>query len=121
MLIKTNRNFFDIVTGDYRKAGDEFEVSQERYDELNAKIPGFVTKLNLKKEVINEDEEIEDDTEVPSEDAEDVDTNETEEESDEVKDIDDLTVAELKELLDAEGIEYDSKAKKEELKALLNK
>ena len=114
MFVKTNRNFFDIVTGDYRKAGDEFEVSQERFDELNAKIPGFVTKLNLKDEVINEDN-----TEIQSEETEDVDTNETEEESDEVKDIDNLTVAELKALLDAEGIDYDPKAKKEDLKALL--
>lgn len=113
MLVRTNRQFFDIVTGDYRKVGDEFEVNQERFDELNEKVPGFVTKLNLKEEVT------EDNTEIQSEDAEDVDTNETEEESDEVKDIDDLTVAELKELLDAEGIEYDSKAKKDELKALL--
>lgn len=88
MLVKTNRQFFDIVTGDYRKVGDEFEVNQERFDELNEKVPGFVSKLDIETKK-------------------------------EVDPLDDLTVAEIKDLLEKDGIEYDSKAKKDELKALL--
>lgn len=80
--------FFDTVVGEHRKAGDEFEVNQERFDELNAKVPGFVSKLNIETKK-------------------------------EVDPLDNLTVSEIKELLDKDGIEYDSKAKKDELKALL--
>lgn len=88
MFVKTNRNFFDIVTGDYRKAGDEFEVSQERFEELNEKVPGFVTELDSKTKK-------------------------------ELDPLDNLTVSEIKALLDKDGIDYDPKAKKEDLKALL--
>jgi len=88
MLVRTNRNFFDIVTGDYRKAGDEFEVNQERFDELNEKVPGFVTELDPKTKK-------------------------------EIDPLDNLTVAEIKALLDKDGVEYDPKAKKDDLKALL--
>lgn len=108
--------FFDIVVGEHRKAGDEFEVNQERFDELNAKVPGFVSKV---KEANKEVAEAEDNTEVEVESIEELDQEEAAKVSDEAKEIDELTVAELKELLDAEGIEYDSKAKKDELKALL--
>lgn len=88
MLVKTNRQFFDTVIGEYRRVGDEFEVNEERFDELNELVPGFVSKVDIgTKRVIDP--------------------------------LDNLTVNEIKELLDAEGIEYDSKAKKEELKALL--
>lgn len=33
MLVKTNRNFYDLKDDTYRKAGDEFEVS--RLDLMN--------------------------------------------------------------------------------------
>lgn len=88
MFVKTNRNFFDTLTGDYRYAGDEFEVSKERFNELNEKVPGFVTELNPKTKK-------------------------------EIDPLDNLTVAEIKALLDEKGVDYDPKAKKEELKALL--
>ena len=49
MLVRTNRNFFDVVEKEYRKAGDEFEVSQERFEELNEKVKGFVTEVEENK------------------------------------------------------------------------
>lgn len=88
MLVKTNRNFFDTLVGEYRKAGDEFEVTKDRFEELNEKVPGFVTELDPKT-------------------------------GKEVDPLDNLTVAEIKALLDKDGIEYDPKAKKDDLKALL--
>lgn len=116
MLVKTNRKFYDVLEDTYRNIGDQFEVTEDRYNDLNNKISGFVSKV---KEANKEVAEVEDNTEAEVEAIEEVDKDDAAEVSDEAKDIDDLTVAELKELLDAEGVEYDSKAKKEELKALL--
>lgn len=88
MLVKTNRMFFDTLVGEHRNVGDEFEVTKERFDELNTKVPGFVTELDPKTKK-------------------------------EIDPLDGLTVAEIKALLDEKGVDYDPKAKKEELKALL--
>ena len=90
MRVKTNRQFYDVQEDVYRHEGDEFEVSKERYIDLNNKVSGFVSAVEAKEEK-------------PADP------------------LDNLTVSELKDLLDAEGIEYDSKAKKEDLKALLQK
>lgn len=90
MRVKTNRQFYDVLEDTYRHEGDEFEVSKERYIDLNNKVSGFVSAVDAK--------------EVEASDP-----------------LDNLTVSELKDLLDADGIEYDSKAKKEDLKALLSK
>lgn len=90
MRVKTNRQFYDVLEDTYRHEGDEFEVSKERYIELNNKVSGFVSAVDAKEEK-------------PADP------------------LDNLTVSELKDLLDADGIEYDSKAKKEDLKALLQK
>lgn len=94
MRVKTNRKFYDVLEDTYRHVGDEFEVTQERYIDLNTKVKGFVSAVKG-----GEDEETKD-----SEDK-----------------LDKLTVNELKDLLDDQGIEYDSKAKKEDLKVLLQK
>lgn len=118
MRVKTNRQFYDVLEDTYRHEGDEFEVSKERYIELNNKVSGFVSKV---KEANKEVVEVEDNTEAEVEAIEEADKDEAAEVSDEAKEIDELTVAELKELLDEKGIEYDSKAKKDDLKALLNK
>lgn len=88
MRVRTNRQFYDILEDAYRHEGDEFEVSKDRYIELNTKVSGFVSAVEDKKEEPTDP-------------------------------LDNLTVSELKDLLDADGIEYDSKAKKDELKALL--
>lgn len=90
MRVKTNRQFYDVLEDAYRHEGDEFEVSKERYIDLNNKVSGFVSAVEAKEEK-------------PADP------------------LDNLTVSELKDLLDAEGIEYNSKAKKEDLKALLQK
>ena len=90
MRVKTNRRFYDVLEDVYRREGDEFEVTKERYIDLNNKVSGFVSAVEDKKEKVADP-------------------------------LDNLTVSELKDLLDADGIEYDSKAKKDDLKALLNK
>lgn len=90
MRVKTNRRFYDVLEDVYRHEGDEFEVTKERYIDLNNKVSGFVSAVEAKEEK-------------PADP------------------FDNLTVSELKDLLDADGIEYDSKAKKDELKALLSK
>lgn len=48
MLVKTNRNFYDLKDDTYRKVGDEFEVSKARFDELNEKVNGFVEEIEEK-------------------------------------------------------------------------
>lgn len=90
MRVKTNRQFYDVLEDAYRHEGDEFEVTKERYIDLNNKVSGFVSAVEAKEE-------------------------------NPADPLDNLTVSELKDLLDAEGIEYESKAKKEDLKALLQK
>ncbi|MDY2918055.1 MAG: hypothetical protein SOU08_00175 [Anaerococcus sp.] len=45
MLVKTNRNFYDLKDDTYRKVGDEFEVSKARFDELNELVAGFVEEI----------------------------------------------------------------------------
>lgn len=48
MKVITNRNFYDLKDDCYRKAGDEFEVSKARYDELNELVNGFVEEIEEK-------------------------------------------------------------------------
>lgn len=95
MLVKTNRCFYDLRKDCYRNVGDVFEVSQDRFDELNELVNGFVEEV---KEDAPEDEANE---EVETEIQED------------------LTVAEIKEKLDEAGIEYKAKSTKSELLELL--
>ena len=45
MLVKTTRCFYDLKEDTYRKAGDEFEVSKARFDELNELVAGFVEEI----------------------------------------------------------------------------
>lgn len=99
MLVKTNRCFYDLREDCYRNEGDIFEVSQDRFAELNKLVNGFVEEF---KEIKEEDPEDE------------AGTSEDEEENQE-----DLTVTEIKEKLDEEGIEYKAKATKSELLELL--
>lgn len=107
MLVKTNRCFYDLREDCYRNVGDVFEVSQDRFNELNELVNGFVEEV---KE-IKEDDALKDE-DVTQEDKEA--TEEVEEENQE-----DLTVAEIKEKLDEAGIEYKAKATKSELLELL--
>ena len=106
MLVKTNRCFYDLREYCYRNVGDIFEVSQDRFNELNELVNGFVEEVKETKEDAPEDED------KTQEDEEF--TEEVEEENQE-----DLTVAEIKEKLDEAGIEYKANATKSELLELL--
>ena len=103
MLVKTNRNFYDLKDDTYRKVGDKFEVSKARFDELNELVAGFIEEVKEIKEDAAADE---------------VETPEVNEEV-ETEIQEDLTVAEIKEKLDEAGIEYKAKATKSELLELL--
>lgn len=45
MLVETTRCFYDLKEDTYRKAGDTFEVSKARFDELNELVAGFVVEV----------------------------------------------------------------------------
>lgn len=45
MKVKTTRQFFDTREKVYRHVGDEFVVSQERFEELNKLVPEFVVEV----------------------------------------------------------------------------
>ncbi|WP_243343223.1 hypothetical protein [Anaerococcus sp. AGMB09787] len=45
MKVKTTRQFFDTREDVYRHEGDEFTVNQDRFDELNKLVPGFVVEV----------------------------------------------------------------------------
>lgn len=113
MLVKTNRCFYDLREDCYRNEGDIFEVSQDRFDELNKLVNGFVEEVKEIKEDAPEDE-----VETP-EDEEVTEEVDTEIQEDEEENQEDLTVAEIKEKLDEAGIEYKAKATKSELLELL--
>lgn len=63
MKVKALRNFKDLENNVRRKKDNEFEVTEERFNEINS------TKYGVLVEVVNEeppeDIEIEDDTEFP--------------------------------------------------------
>lgn len=50
MFVKTTRCFYDVKEDCYRKEGDIFEVSKARFDDLNAKVKGFVVEVEDSKE-----------------------------------------------------------------------
>lgn len=50
MRVKTSRDFYDTLEDVYRHSGDEFEVSTDRYIELNNKVSGFVSAVEDKEE-----------------------------------------------------------------------
>lgn len=105
MLVKTNRCFYDLREDCYRSVGDIFEVSQDRFNELNELVNGFVEEVKEIKEDAPEDE-----VETPEDEVDEEVETEIQE---------DLTVAEIKKKLDEAGIEYKAKATKNELLELL--
>jgi len=90
--VKVLRNFKDLKENKFRKANEVFEATKERVEGINSTHHGSLV------EVIKEDEE----KTIPDE-----------------IDVEDLTVKQIKELLDQMGIEYNSKLKKDELIELL--
>lgn len=102
MLVKTNRCFYDLREDCYRNVGDVFEASQDRFEELNELVNGFVEEVKeIKEDAPENEDKTREDEEVEEENQED------------------LTVAEIKEKLDEAGIEYKAKATKSELLELL--
>lgn len=114
MLVKTNRCFYDLREDCYRNVGDIFEVSQDRFEELNELVNGFVEEVKEMEEDTPEDKEVK-----TPEDKEVNEEVETEIQEAEEENKEDLTVAEIKEKLDEAGIEYKAKATKSELLELL--
>lgn len=45
MKVKTTRCFYDLKDDVYRREGDEFIVNEDRFKELNEKVPGFVEEV----------------------------------------------------------------------------
>lgn len=43
-MIKVKQEFYDLQEGVFRNAGDEFEASEERFEELQAALPDYVEK-----------------------------------------------------------------------------
>lgn len=106
MLVKTNRCFYDLREDCYRNVGDIFEVSQDRFEELNEIVNGFVEEVKEDAPEDKEDKEVNEEVETEIQEAEEENQK-------------DLTVAEIKEKLDEAGIEYNAKATKSELLELL--
>ena len=46
MKVKTIKAFRDLSEGIIRHVGTEFEVSEERYKELEERLPGFVSPVD---------------------------------------------------------------------------
>lgn len=92
MKVKVLRNFKDLKENKFRETNEVFEATKERVEEINSTPHGALV------EVIEEDEE----KIIP----------------DEIE-VEDLTVKQIKKLLDERNIEYNARAKREELIELL--
>lgn len=92
MKVKVLRNFKDLKENKFREVNEVFEATKERVEEINSTPHGALI------EVIKEDEK----KTIPDE-----------------IDVEDLTVKQIKEILDQTNIKYNARAKKEELIELL--
>lgn len=54
-MIKVLKGFYDLKEGVFRSAGQEFEATQERFDEINKKLPDFVEWSEKQPEVTMSD------------------------------------------------------------------
>ncbi|WP_173259408.1 hypothetical protein [Streptococcus sp. 5905] len=54
-MIKVLKGFYDLKEGVFRSAGQEFEATQERFDEINKKLPDFVEWTEKQPEVTTPD------------------------------------------------------------------
>lgn len=112
--VKVLRNFKDLKENKNRKVNEIFKATQERIEEINSTRYGdLVAEVVIGIDLSNgNDATVINGQVVDGEvDAEDVEENEV--------NIEDLTVAQIKELLDQMAIEYNSKMKKDELIALI--
>ena len=88
--VKVLRNFTDLKENKNRKLNEIFEATEDRIEEINSTKYGALVEV-VEGSTVEEDE----------------------------INIEDLTVAQIKELLDQMEIEYNSKMKKDELIALI--
>lgn len=61
MRVKATRRFFDKAAGATRREGDVFDASEERFDEIEAKLPGYVEAVEAESEDCAGEEEAETD------------------------------------------------------------
>lgn len=51
-MIRVLKEFFDLKEGQFRPVGSTFEETRERFEEINAILPGFVEWGEEKTEVV---------------------------------------------------------------------
>lgn len=49
IMVEVKRGFYDVQEKGWRAVGSEFEVTEERFKELQERLPGFVEKKKDKK------------------------------------------------------------------------
>ncbi|HEU7308668.1 TPA: hypothetical protein VV717_002101 [Streptococcus pneumoniae] len=54
-MIKVLKEFYDLKEGVFRSVGQEFEVTKERFDEINEALPDFVEWSEKQTEVTTSD------------------------------------------------------------------
>ena len=54
-MIKVLKEFYDLKEGVFRSVGQEFEVTKERFDEINEALPDFVEWSEKQPEVTTPD------------------------------------------------------------------
>lgn len=107
MRAKANVVFLDLKCNELRRQGQVFEVTEERFAEINGKIPGALTELGstAASAVADADE--------PGAPEEAVEPAEGEH-----ADLDEMTCEQLREYIASKGGEAPSKAKRAELDAI---
>ncbi len=55
-MIKVLKEFYDLKEEVFRSVGQEFEATQERFDEINEALPGFVEWSEKQTEVTMPDD-----------------------------------------------------------------
>lgn len=112
MRAKANRVFLDVRENVLRCQGQVFELSAERFEEIDGKIPGALTALDCAAAAGPAD--------VPAERAGGDETagNAGSDGADERPDLDEMTCEQLREYIASKGGEAPSKAKRAELDAI---
>lgn len=110
MRVKANMIFLDAKCNELRRQGQVFEVSAERFAEINGKIPGAIAALGR-----HEGDDVGGMGDEP--DAA-VEADEPAENDAERTDLDEMTCEQLREYIASKGGEAPSKAKRAELDAI---
>jgi hypothetical protein len=116
MKVKVKQKFRDKYTGDIRFAGEIVEMSEERYNEINAKKNGLVEKVEEKTEEVQTSEATKPEAGAVEVEAEATEHPETSEEAPNEftrSTLEKMKVDELRKKAEEMGV--DSMGKKEEL------